>query len=193
MVVITIIFLLATFGFMGMGIMSYQQKKNTAQIQLAKLGTALENYHKDMGAYPTTVDTSTGVNVAGTAETAIDVRASGSNVNTKLYNILYLDGALNGTTIYCADLSPSTKSGWEDAPNLMDPWGKPYRYRSAFSGGSGGENPSTVNPDFDLWTSGKDGRSDFTASSDDIRNLRMEQGVDRPTPTRAPVAAIFPE
>ena len=67
---------------------------------------------------------------------------------------------------------------------LLDPWGKEYAYRSAsgLPAGTTGASPvnaDTMNPDFDLWSYGKDGKSkpagtaaaDIKNNADDIKNF----------------------
>ncbi len=106
------------------------------------------------------------------------------------------------TKIYLPDLDPTvSKQGWMNssfsgkttppAPintgtartNVVDPWGNEYCYRTAFGKpkkGSDGTitvptNAATQNPDFDLWSMGKDGKTNpgtpaDAVNRDDIKN-----------------------
>ena len=81
------------------------------------------------------------------------------------------------------DLDPTTsKQGWVDpitgngvkvppaSTTVKDPYAVEYRYRSA-KAAAGTANPDTLNPDFDLWSCGKDGNSGTaTTNKDDIKN-----------------------
>lgn len=152
--VITIIVILAALVVGAMGFVKDKQANEKAKIQVALLGKALEEYKLDNGNYPPSTS------------------PDGKNQSNVLYKALYLDGA-NDTTktkkIYLAELDPAaTKQGWVDgkgeSATIKDPWGQEYLYRT----GSAAENP-----DFDLWSMGKDGKTGADAKSadskDDIR------------------------
>ncbi|RYG96958.1 MAG: prepilin-type N-terminal cleavage/methylation domain-containing protein [Alphaproteobacteria bacterium] len=94
------------------------------------------------------------------------------------------------TAIYLADLDPRTTSqGWVELPagaskkdplppetitGIKDPWGNKYGYRSAIGAPVTGSPPSannnTVNPDFDLWSVGKDAATNPSSRSDKVNN-----------------------
>jgi len=166
--VITIILLLAGLVVGGLGFAQDKQNRDKAKVQIALLEKAIEDYKFDNGKYP------------GDANSPID-----GNISEQLYEVLFYEGydynlkssggsppdpwekTINGVTvskskkIYLADLDPrSTKQGWvEAAPDtsaapkenlkITDPWGNTYRYRIG---------TNAQNPDFDLWSIGKDGR-----------------------------------
>jgi general secretion pathway protein G len=160
--VITIIVILAGMVIGGMGYVYVKQANSKAKVQIALLSKAIEDYKLDMGKYP------------GKSKDIIDTK----DVTEQLYDQLFYQGWLfldtgvatpdQPTKIYLADLDPRiTKQGWikltkkstsgaDEKPPIpsktntliTDPWGKEYHYRQ----GSG-----AVNPDFDLWSAGKDG------------------------------------
>ncbi len=175
MAVITIIVILAALVIGSMGFVQDKQARSKAKVQVELLSKALEEYKLDTGSYPaSTKDDGTGQS------------------DICLYQALFYEGYTytkattppspwtKGTKIYVADLDPITnKQGWEDpvtattppaSAKVKDPWGYEYRYRSAAANPSG-----TQNPDFDLWSVGKDGSSTTTPSDkgnrDDIRNF----------------------
>jgi hypothetical protein len=142
-----------------------------------------------MGTYPATGDI-----------TSV-TKGTGTGTSATLYNALFYEGAEyaknssradstppnppKATKIYLPDLDPlSTKQGWvitqttgDPKPSLVitDPWGKQYCYRSALKA-DGKPNAATQNPDFDLWSMGKDSASKpatptDTTNRDDIRNF----------------------
>jgi len=188
MAVITIIVILAGLVVGGMGFVNERQAKEKAKVQIALISKALEEYKLDNGTYPPTANTAN-----GTAQSA-------AGLYIPLFYEGYEFGRLTtpptswtkkiGTVdvpksikIYLPDLDPaSTKQGWVTTGTtvpislpVMDPWGQQYRYRTAVAA-NGTPNADTINPDFDLWSSGKDtGTKPETAADrrnlDDIKNF----------------------
>lgn len=173
--VITIIVILAAIVVGSMGYVTDRQATEKARVQIALLSKAIEDYKLDNGAYP-----------------ASDDSADGTGQSRKLFEALYYDAAKEGSTpsgdnkIYLAELDPaSNKQGWttgtaSSSTRILDPWGNEYRYRSAYgeagSGGTASKNSNTENPDFDIWSIGKDGRSrpgnpTDASNKDDIKNF----------------------
>lgn len=172
MVTMVIIIVLAGLVLGSMGFVQDRQNRELAKTQIALLSNAIEDYKLDNGAYPGMQD---------------DTPADGL-VTQDLYQALFLDGLQNQSTIYLKQLDPrGNKQGWVtwnggdsdndsavlSAGNLVitDPWGNPYRYR---------KGANAQNPDFDLWSSGKDGQTNSGADAaslnssvnqDDIRNF----------------------
>ncbi len=175
MAVITIIVILAGIVVAGLGFVNEKQAREKTKVQIGMLERAIEEYKMDMGDYPGTT------NLGGSA----------GDVSQVLYQALFKDGFdytnpasppsgwTKATKIYIQELDPrNSKLGWVSSTNaamppanlkITDPWGNNYRYRR----GSGAQNP-----DFDLWSMGKDGRSNFTNPSmthkdnkDDVRNF----------------------
>lgn len=185
MAVITIIVILAGLVVGGMGFVIERQAKEKAKIQIALLSKAIEEYKLDMGRYPGDLD---------------DTAADGKNVSAQLYSDLFYEGfeysnepdppdrwekklgnvrVPKATRIYLPELDPtSSKQGWvasvpagppPASTAILDPWGVEYRYRKGMD---------AQNPDFDLWSCGKDGKSNTSDPSmksadnkDDIRNF----------------------
>lgn len=178
MAVVTIIIILAGLVVGGIGYVSERQAKEKARVQIALLSKAIEEYKLDNGRYPPTGNSTTGLQSA------------------TLFNYLYWDsdndtkgvGADDDQKIYLPELDPGTtqspnKQGWTSGTaaagiKIMDPWGFEYRYRSAFAA-NGTANADTQNPDFDLWSSGKNGTTkaakndspSATENKDDVRNF----------------------
>ena len=181
MAVITIIVILAGLVVGGLGYVQDKQANSKAKIQMALLSKAIQDYQSDMGKYPPSEDSTDGL-----------------GQSDELFKALYWDsdddgeGAAVGTgagdedqKIYLGELNPATnKQGWTSGTasartKIVDPWNNEYRYRSAFgrasANGTAAANASTENPDFDLWSAGKDGKSLPTTTSnkvnlDDIKN-----------------------
>lgn len=155
LVTITIIVALAGLSLGGFRFIESKKANTQAEIQIRLLEKAIEDYKFDNGVYPSS-----------------DTGTSGSN---SLYLALYYDGAqdppLNEGKIYLPQLDPeNNKQGWtlgEEADVvLVDPWGNEYIYRTS-------ENIEAVNPDFDLLSKGKDGKTDTggSDSKDDHNNF----------------------
>lgn len=165
--VIAIIAVLASIVIGSTVFVRDKQARNQARVQIDLLSNAIDEYKVDMGYYPS--------------------GGSGGKGDSKiLYRALYWDSNENGagpdtdTTqkIYISELDPkSNKMGWTDGDKseviILDPWGNEYRYRAGKMD-DGSPNPKAVNPDFDLWSAGPDGKTsdsgDNQYTKDDIRN-----------------------
>ena len=148
LVTITIIVILAGLLVTGMKYVKETKNRATAKMQIQLLANACEAFHLDFGFYPGRAD---------------NTPSDGKNMSNELFSDLYWDsnrdgsGPLNDTVqkIYLADLDPDhNKQGWIDgkgqAARILDPWRNEYRYRK-------GNNAQS--PDFDLWSIGKDGKT----------------------------------
>ena len=162
LVTITIMMVLAGLIVGGTAYVRDRQARATANLQIALLERGIDEYRLDMGAYPGTG----GENDFGGNATSV----AGLNSQV-LYRALFFEGwqalqnnedttGTQASTIYVAELDPTNnRQGWTDPTTannppadtvIRDPWGYPYRYRVG---------NSAMNPDFDLWSSGKDGKT----------------------------------
>lgn len=179
MAVITIIVILAGLVVGGLGYVNEKQARSKAQVQIQLLSKALEEYKLDFGYYPESGNTT-----------------SGTGKSSILYTKLFFEGyqastgvadttGLRATRIYLPDLDPRySKQGWVTTTTatvptanlpVNDPWGFEYRYRTARQI-NGTANAATINPDFDLWSAGKDNASTpgspaATNNRDDVTNF----------------------
>jgi general secretion pathway protein G len=182
MAVITIIVILAALVVGGLGFVQERQAKEKAKVQMALLSKALDDYKLDMGYYPRT-----GNSTDPTGNTAL------------LYNALFYEGfqyaqnpssatATKASKIYLADLDPTTtKQGWVvtstgNTPaaslKITDPWGNEYRYRSSQNlAGKDNGNANTQNPDYDLWSVGKDGVTNGGPSAANIKDTKNRDDI----------------
>jgi prepilin-type N-terminal cleavage/methylation domain-containing protein len=183
MAVITIIVILAGLVVGGLGFVTERQAKEKAKVQIALISKALEEYKLDTGSYPATGNS--GANSAALYQ-ALFYEGYDYEVKQRPEKWVKTVGSNTefpkATKIYLPDLDPTTsKQGWvtpvippakpSATSTILDPWGKEYSYRSALST-SGAANTGTQNPDFDLWSFGKDGVSDpVNKIKDDIRNF----------------------
>jgi prepilin-type N-terminal cleavage/methylation domain-containing protein len=162
--VVTIIVILAGIMVAGTAFVKEKQRRSTAEIQIKLLANACEEFKADNLYYP------------GIQE---NTRGDGKNMSNELFTDLFWDSDRDGSgpksdsdqKIYIDQLNPEyNKQGWIDgkgqAAKILDPWNNEYRYRK---GGN------AINPDFDLWSTGKDGKTNpenpkDKANRDDIRN-----------------------
>lgn len=204
MAVITIIIILAGLVVGGLGFVTERQAKEKARVQIALLGKSIEEYKLDMGIYPPTGNSSNGsFNSTSTVPTRDLYHAlyydgvmyaketEGGSAPTNWTRTVGGTTIPKPTSIYLADLDPrSTSQGWVDLPSgaskkdanppetvtgIKDPWGNKFGYRSA-TAADGTPNTNTVNPDFDLWSVGKDAATNPVnrndkVNNDDIRNF----------------------
>lgn len=142
---ITIIVLLAGLIVGGLGYAQDKQAREKAKVQIALLSKGLEEYNLDNGTYPVAT-------------------GAGTGRSNMLFQRLFWDGAKSSPPgrMYLSELDPNDSSqGWISgtgaAARINDPWGNEYRYRSGRLA-NGSVNTRAINPDFDLWSIGKDGR-----------------------------------
>lgn len=170
LVVVSIIVILAG---LTVGISGYVQGKaavSKAETQIKLLEMKLEEYAADANGFPE-VDDRKGL--------AVYMMLFGDGLgpdgilSTTEANSPQLTGIPSeGAKVYLAELDPRSNKqkmlrmqrGGDQAElipeALVDPWGKEWRFRS-------GQQYNTMNPDFDLWSAGPDGKWD---TQDDVRN-----------------------
>ena len=171
MTVITIMVVLASVTVVGVGFVNDFQAKKKAQIDIELLSKAIEEYKLDIGQYP-----------GDDPNTAVD-----GDVSEQLYKALFLDGYDSQSSVpkgelkmYVPELDPrNLKQSWvmptyDSTPGsvalkIFDPWKRPYLYR---------KGTNAQNPDFDLWSTGKDTKTDpanpdrtIKENRDDVRNF----------------------
>ncbi len=148
LIVISIIAVLSSIGFVAMNQAGDRVKYKKAETQIALLSSALDSYKLDYGFYP--VSNNAAANSIPLFQELGGYDANG-NIDTAREN--YLDM-----------LDPSNSANMVDEDFVViDPWGNPFHYLDAAS------NATTTNPDFDLWSTGKDGIDD-SGGGDDIKN-----------------------
>ncbi len=178
LVVMAIIGILASMVIGALGFVKEKQKREQAKIQIALLGKAMDEYKLDMGKFPGEAD---------------NTPANGEGVTEELYQALFYQGyeasenpssssgsVAKATKVYLSDLDPTTTNQkWVQSvtgPNrqvpptskIKDPWGNEYHYRK-------GEN--AVNPDFDLWSAGKDGLTSTGNTASDLKDPKALDDV----------------
>ena len=157
-VVVAIIVVLAGLTLGAFGFIQQKQARTKATTQVALIAKELQEYHADNRSYPVNTD------------------ANGEKGDEVLYKALYWEGYEardSGGKIYVKEFDPNynTKGGqaWikgtEAQARIVDPWGYYYRYRT-------GEQ--AINPDFDLWSVGPDGKTNpdpkHKDSQDDVKS-----------------------
>jgi len=191
-ITITIMVMLAGLIVGGFAYVREKQARSTAELQIALLSRGIDEYRLDMGAYPGTGNSN---------EYGGDATPAAGDNSQVLYQALFFDGwdyvnenrpsdwpNHRASNIYLSELDPKNNNqGWinpitsaNPTANLkiIDPWGNNYRYRVGRLP-DGSINPNAMNPDFDLWSMGKDGRTQAGGvynpshedNRDDIRNF----------------------
>ena len=202
--VITIIVILASLVVGGLSFVTERQAREKARVQIALISKALEDYKLDMGSYPITADKATASGTAGTTTSAELYTAlfyegweynKNSTPPTTWTKSVGTNSAFpKSTRIYLPALDPlSTKQGWvttqttgdpKAALPITDPWGNQYCYRSASgppTAASGSPlNTNTINPDFDLWSMGKDGKTNAGTSAANVKDVLNRDDVNHP-------------
>ncbi len=184
MTVIAIIVILASIVIGSLAYMRERQAKEKAKVQMSLISKALEDYKHDNGTYP-----------PGDGNGEIEKNSK------ELFQALYYEGYdyldkgspanwvktvgsntafPKATKIYIPELDPeNNKQGWtigkpSESTKITDPWDNEYRYRSA-TANDGNPNGYAQNPDFDLWSVGKDGKTNSDPKDktcrDDIKNF----------------------
>lgn len=149
LVVISIIVILAGLTIGGFAYINQKQARDKAKLQIGLLQLALEDYRMDNGEFPKALS------------------STGANQSTKIYSALFPTSP--DEKVYLSQLDPNNDGqGWlsgQTSGNLRiyDPWGKEYRYRTAGTG----QVSSAVNPDFDLWSAGPDGKTNASSGTYD--------------------------
>jgi prepilin-type N-terminal cleavage/methylation domain-containing protein len=166
LVVVALIVILAGLTIAGLAFVNEKVARNKATVQIKLLESAIQDYDADNRKFPASDD------------------ATGEKGSEVLFKALYQDGfdaKSSGSTdskIYLPDLDPTlNKEGkggqqWIRAgvgganSQIIDPWGHPYLYRTG---------KDAKNVDFDVWSKGKDGKTNDDPknkdSKDDIGNF----------------------
>ena len=171
--VISIIVILSGLVIGVAGFVQQKAATTKAKAQFKLVEMALEEYKRDAGVLPSIYDKE-GLSIYmmlfgdGVGEDGIlsDEEAASPLVDGEPDLI----GAGPGRAeVYLAELDPASnsqkmlklRSSGEPVPvAVVDPWGKPWRFRS-------GADNNPMNPDFDIWSAGGDAKWD---TDDDIKN-----------------------
>jgi len=153
LVVLTIIIVLAGLILATSGYVQHKGARSRAEVEIAAISAALENYKADNGVYPSNDDTR-----------ALDPATTNANsyksASSYLYSQLTGDddanpitvAPLNANNYFGSALKPNMLAPSPPGPNtyLQDPFRNSYGYSTAKA-----ENPSGDaghNPTFDLWS-----------------------------------------
>jgi type II secretory pathway pseudopilin PulG len=157
LIVIAIILALAGLILATSGYVQTKSKRSRAEVEIAAISTALENYRADNGIYP--IDTANGTTNTLDARTMVNPTAvQYAAASVFLYKQLSGDSAGNR--------NPTGRSYFSFKPNMLlpkdqaqavraiaDPFGYSYGYSTANQA-----NPSKgYNSTFDLWSTGGTG------------------------------------
>jgi prepilin-type N-terminal cleavage/methylation domain-containing protein len=167
LVVIAIILVLAGLIFATSGYVQTKGKRSRAEVEIAAISTALENYKADNGIYP--IDTANGSTNTLDARTMFNPAVAQYAAAS-----VFLYRELSGDPI--GNRVPTGKSYFSFKPNMLlpkdqaqavsaiaDPFGYSYGYSTAYQA-----SPSKgYNPTFDLWST-----ADGTAGTDESKWIK---------------------
>lgn len=165
LVVVVIMMILAGLSVGIYGWVEARKRDDLSKNQLNMITMAVERYYNDHQNYPKT-------------DEKLGVESSSQVLYAALYGDEDGDGNTDeGKTVYLSELDPKgsggkTKFVMKEANGfvIMDPWGKPFRYRLGYNQLEDGHVDAGENPDFDVWSAGKDGKD---GTSDDVANFKL--------------------
>jgi len=158
---VTVSILVILMSLSGVAFLSLQNssKKQQAKVMVKQLEQSLQQYYSDFGAFPETTNSDSSEILYGALFEGNDPAGNAPTLDEE-------DGVKN--KVYAAYLDPNlAKSVVESGTDkILDPFGNPYQYLNRAN------NASTNNPDFDLWSFGKNETDDYAnvGYSDDITN-----------------------
>ena len=160
LVVMAIILVLAGLILATSGYVHNKGARSRAEVEIAAISAALENYKADNGVYPSNGDTN-----------SLNARADTDSTRPKYQKAsLYLYEQLSGDSD--ADRAPEARSYFSFRDNqlnpktgsisyIQDPFGDSYGYSTAYQ-----SSPATgYNPTYDLWST-----ANSTAQAQWIKN-----------------------
>lgn len=171
--------IIATLATLGIGLFSStQQTKKAAQTRadINLLANGIQSYHSDNGVYPGQIDKN------GMVAPSL-IGNNGEKNTSELYQALFGDyggvtgaGSPDGKTddgreVYVDGLNPLTNTRKMMKTSgtsylIVDGWGNELFYRL---GTVSGNNNTADNPDFDLWSTGKN-----PANEEDADDILLE-------------------
>lgn len=168
LVAISIITILSTIAVFAYQRVNDQVNEKRATTQIKMIESSLDELSLDLGKFDSNELSLYGLSSADVA----DGYPSGDGSDTSTSSVFKLLGGydsnseiIDGVQSYANYLDPngsntSLLGNSGGTPILQDPYGNPYRYRD-------GSDPQAQNPDFDLWSLGKD---EIEGTPDDIKN-----------------------
>ena len=150
LVVIVIIAALAAISGSAVATVKNSTLKKRNTTFMAQLESSLQEFHLDFGEYPVATD------------------GNGDN-SGRLYECLVEGAEPDGSpaagngkiTVYAPYLDENKSNSPYQNGEILDPYDTPYRYLDGFS------HANANNPDFDLWSAGKDGEFGDITDPDD--------------------------
>ncbi|MBK1829623.1 prepilin-type N-terminal cleavage/methylation domain-containing protein [Verrucomicrobiaceae bacterium R5-34] len=157
-VVIAIIAVLATMTVGGLSFYKQKAAENKTKVFIASVSRALDEYHSDFNEYPeetaSDLDDSTEILYR-------ELYGDGADVNVGTGGAGTTDGSPDeGATVYLDALNPNLAGSQKNVEEsggeyfLIDGFRNRLRYRNDPN------SPDMQNPDYDLWSAGRDGDDD---------------------------------
>ncbi len=191
-VVMAILAILGTMGWVASGMVNNRQMNKTAELQVAQMEVGMNSYRMDFGdVIPAGDGDEWSSHILfqalycdddGDGEPDMDEQTSEKRVPyceslVPLTNIKHLRESINGIPAVKKRVRVTGLKSRKKVYVIVDPWGNLYRYRQGYElTNEQGKPGKGLNPDFDIFTQGPDGkgngRSNVKDNEDNISNIR---------------------
>lgn len=191
-VVIAILATLATMGWQANKMITARRMNKTAEIQISQMELGMNSYRQDYGdvlpegdgdewsahvLYKALYCDEDGDGEPDTDKKTGEPRVPYCENITPMGNIKKAAEVLNGIPAMRVSVRPPETKKKRKCFVIMDPWGKPYRYRLGYElKDERGRAGKGVNPDFDIFSQGPDGMgnglTNLRDNEDNVSNIR---------------------
>lgn len=191
-VVMAILAILGTMGWVASGMVNNRQMSKTAELQVAQMEVGMNSYRMDYGDVVPEGDgdewsshvlyKALYCDEDGNGEPDVDVQTNETRTPycesiVPLANLKHLRESINGIPAVKKSVRTTGRKSNKKVYVVMDPWGNAYRYRQGYElSNESGQTGKGINPDFDIYTRGPDGkgngRDNLKDNEDNISNVR---------------------
>lgn len=191
-VVIAILAILGTMGWVASGVVNNRQMNKTAELQVAQMEVGMNSYRMD---FADVIPAGEGdewssyilfkalyCDEDGDGKPDVDEQTNETRVPycesiVPLANIKRMRESINGIPAIRKRVRVTGRKSRERVYVIIDPWGNPYRYCQGYElPNDKGKTGKGINPDFDIFSQGPDGkgngRSNLRDNEDNISNVR---------------------
>ena len=184
--------ILGTMGWVASGVVNNRQMTKTAELQVAQMEVGMNGYRMDFGdVIPAGVGDEWSSHILygalycdedGDGQPDVDEQTNETRVPycesiVPLAKPKQQREAINGIPAIKKSVRVTGLKRNRKAFVIFDPWGNPYRYRQGYElPNKDGKTGKGINPDFDIFTQGPDGKgnglTNRDANEDNISNIR---------------------
>lgn len=191
-VVMAILAILGTMGWVASGVVNNRQMNKTAELQVAQLEVGMNGYRTDFGdvvpagegdewsshvLFKALYCDDDGDGQPDVDEQTNEVRIPYCESIVPLSKLKQQREAINGIPAIKKSVRMTNSRRGKKVFVILDPWGNPYRYRQGYElPDKDGKTGKGINPDFDIFTQGPDGKgnglTNKNANEDNLSNVR---------------------